>query len=303
MSGWTEHLRNLRTATGAAWLILAVTRTVSAQDLVEQARAQLQRGQPDSAWTAIQRAVEAQPNRAEAHYWLGQIAITRASQAGGFSGFGLARRSKAGFARAVELEPENPTYLEGLAGFLVQAPGIVGGDRDSAASLARHLMRLDRSRGTFLLADILYRGGRDEKSRADSIMVAFAAQTPERLAQVRVAAYWANTDRPERALAAWERLAARDTTDVLARYGVGRNLVVLQRALRRAIAQLRWVVTQAPPPPSGPTFAAPAPWWRLGQAYVLVGRPDSARAAYLRALALDPGFALARQSLDSLERR
>jgi tetratricopeptide (TPR) repeat protein len=284
-------------AFGAALLL---ARPAAAQDLLAQARAELQRGQVDSAWTTIQSAAEAQPNRAEAHYWLGQIAGARAGRVGGFGAFSMARRCKAGLARAVELEPENPTYLEGLAGYLAQAPGIVGGDRDSALALARHLRRLDASRGASLMADVLHRGNRDEQARADSIMEAFTPAATDRPGQVRLAVYWANTDRPERALAAWERLAARDTMDVLARYGIGRNLVVLKREPRRAIAQLLWVVRQPVPPGTGPSFPPPAPWWRLGQAYTQVGRPDSARAAYLRALEIRPQYPPARLSLDSL---
>ena len=284
--------------------LLIVAAPLQAQDLVQQARDAARRGQLDSAYALIQRAVEAQPDRAEAHFWLGQIAGSRAGAQGGLGALGLARRSKEGYARAVELEPDNLDYLEGLAGFLGQAPGIAGGDRDSAVVLAERVRARDAARGTFLLADVLRRGDDAQKARADSLVEGYAGtRTADRLAQLRAAGFWAQTDRPERALAVQERLAARDTMDVVARYGVARNLVVLRRDARRALAIFRWVLTRPVPPPDGPSYVPAAAWWRLGQAYVQLGLSDSARAAYEEALRLLPQFAPARASLDSLLRR
>jgi tetratricopeptide (TPR) repeat protein len=287
------------------WLALALlARPVAAQDLLAQARALLERGRVDSAYTVIQRAAEAEPNRAEVHYWLGQIAGSRAGQAGGLGAFGPARVSKRGFARAVQLEPDNPRYLSGLIGFLSQAPGIVGGDRDSALVLAERLRHLDEVGGTFAMADVLRRGDVREKTRADSLVDAYGrAHGADRATQLSVAGYYINTQRVERGLAIDEQLLARDPGDVVARFGAGRNLVVLQRAPRRAIELLR-VAAAAPPPPAGqPTFLPAAPWWRIGQAFLQLGMPDSARAYYQRALAITPAFRQAQLSLDSLATR
>ena len=46
-----------------------------------------------------------------------------------------------------------------------------------------------------------------------------------------------------------------------------------------------------------------APWWRLGQTWVQLGQPDSARTAYQHALEVNARFEQARRSLDSLSRR
>ena len=286
----------------AAAALLA--RPAAAQDLLAQARALADRGRWDSAYVLIQRAAEAEPNRAEVHFWHGSIAGSRAGQVGGLGAFGMARESKRGLARAVELEPDNPRYLQGLIGFLSQAPGIVGGDRDSALVLAERLRRLDAVSGTFQMADVLRRGNEREKTRADSLVDDYGrAHAADRAVQLSVAGYYASTQRVERALAIDEQLLARDPRDVVARFGVGRNLVVLQREPRRAIALLR-VVAATPPPAAGqPSFSPAAPWWRIGQAFLQLGMPDSARVYYLRALAISPVFPQAQASLDSLARR
>jgi tetratricopeptide (TPR) repeat protein len=275
--------------------------SVHAQDLLTQAKALERRGRLDSAYTIIQRAAAAEPNRAEVHWWLGNIAGERAQQIGGLGAYGAARKCKAGYARAVQLEPDNPDYLEGLIGYLSQAPGIVGGDRDSALVLAEALRRIDETRGTFQMASVLLRGNRGEKASADSIMDAWGrAHEGDRVAQFRVAGHFAQSNQPERALAIHERLLARDPADVVAQYGVARNLVVLKRDARRALGLLGPLSSSTPPPPSGPSYQLPGVWWRMGQAYVQLGKPDSARTAYQQALVIAPQFRQARMSLDSL---
>jgi tetratricopeptide (TPR) repeat protein len=282
-------------------LAVALAPPARAQDLLLQARAAAERGALDTAYALIQRAAEAEPNRAEVHHALGQIGSQRAAQLGNFSALGVARQAKRGFARAVELEPDNPTYLEALASYLSGAPAFAGGDKDSARVLGERLLRLDVTRGTFVLAGLLWQGSGPEKARADSLVEAFARSAgSDRAAQVRVAGFWAQTDRAERALAVGERMIARDSTDAVAGYLVARNLVALRRDPRRAQRYLRYALAHQPPP-GGPTFLPVSAWWRLGQAYVQVGRPDSARAAFLQALRILPTFQQARLSLDSLE--
>jgi len=137
----------------AVALALAMTAAVvlpaGAQDLLVQARAAAERGAMDSAYTILVRAVDREPGRAEAHFWLGQVAGTRAAEHRTIHSFFLARRAKKAFGRAVQLEPDNPAYVEGLGRFLAMAPGIVGGDRDSARALGEHMLRLDLMRRTF----------------------------------------------------------------------------------------------------------------------------------------------------------
>ncbi len=271
---------------------------------MERAQAMLRRNQLDSALATIQAAVDAEPDRAEAHYWLGEIAGSKAGAAGGLGAMGFARRSRAGFARAVELAPDSVRYLAGLAGYLAQAPGIAGGNRDSALVLAERVRRVDESRGTFLVVSVLRRGNELDRARGDSIIEAFGRSRPtDRVAQLSVAGHWSQTDRPERALAVFESVLARDTTDVVARFGVARSLVVLRRDPARAQASLRHVLARPVPPAGEPTFTAAAAWWRLGQTFVQLGLPDSARAAYEQSLRLSPQFRQARASLDSLRGR
>ncbi len=297
----TLHSRLALLGLGALALLPA---RAHAQDLLAHARDVYRRGQVDSAYDLIKSAAEAQPNRAEVHYWLGQIAADEAQHQGPLNAMGAARACKAGYSRAVQLEPDNVQYLEALISFLAQAPAIAGGDRDSALVLAHRVRRLDDAKGSFAEAVVLRTGSAAEKARADSLVeVVMAAHPNDRVIQYRASTMFSQTNRPERALAIYQRMLARDSTDGMARFGVARNLVVLGRDPRVAQRHLRYVIGLPLPPEGQPRWIPEAAWWRLGQAYVQLGVPDSARAAFGQALRMNAQFRQAQASLDSLPHR
>jgi tetratricopeptide (TPR) repeat protein len=283
---------------------LLAARPAAAQELLTLARATAERGRMDSAYTLLRRAVDAEPNRAEAQFWLAQVAVTLADQRRNLGSIGLARRAKRAFGRAVQLEPRNPQDLEGLGRYLAAAPGIVGGDRDSARALGENLLSVDPMRGTFLLVGLLRRGNDRDKARADSLIDAFAAHaTGGREGLVRLGLHFSR-GRPERALPVGERLVAEDASDPLGRLVLGGALVALKREPEAAARHLRWALDHPPAVTTdGRQYWPPSIWFRLGQAYLQMERPDSARAAMQEALRLEPDFRPAKQALDSLNRR
>ena len=257
----------------------------------------------DSAYTILLKAVDHEPNRAEAQFWLGQVAGTRAAEHRNLNSYFLARRAKRAFGRAVQLEPENPAYLEGLGRFLAMAPGIVGGDRDSARAIGEHLLRLDRMRGTFFLAQFLGRASPADRMRGDALVEQFAASpTGGREGLVRLGLYF-DRGRPERALPIGERLVAEDSADALGRLVLGTALVALRRDPAAAVWHLRWAVQHPPPVTTdGREYWAPIVWYLLGEAHAQAGAADSARAAFQETLRLEPGFRRARTAMDSVLR-
>jgi tetratricopeptide (TPR) repeat protein len=154
------------------------------------------------------------------------------------------------------------------------------------------------------MVEVLTRGGAREKARADSVVEAYEQANPtDRGVQLAAAEHWSSTGHLDRAIATYERLLARDGADQLVRFLVARGLVIQKREPRRAIELLQQVVAGPRPPDDQPTYFLGAPWWRLGQAYVQLGLPDSARTAFQQALRVNPQFAQAQRSLDSLRRR
>ena len=276
------------------------------------ARAAAEHGQMDSAYELIRRAAAAEPDRAPVQFWLGEIATFKARSAGfSLAGFTAARRAKAGFGRAVRLDPANPDYLQVFAEFLSQAPGIAGGDRDSALGLAAHLERVDAVRGTIVMADVLHRGNARDRQRADSMIAQLLAEYPaDRVAQGGAGNYYAITGRPQLGVPLYQGLVDRDSTDGLARYGLARLLVMTGRQPRRAQRQLHYVlghvhelVAQAltlGAPGRRFWFSPAAAWLMLGRTYRQLDMNDSARVCYEHALAIEPQLKGTRAALDSL---
>lgn len=287
-----------------AFLLLAAP--LPAQSLYDRAQSARGRGQVDSAWELIQRAAELAPNAAEVQFLLGDIACQKAGTASAFSAFGLARKCEAGYARAAALAPDSLGYVAALASYLAQAPGIVGGDKDSAQKLIARVRARDEVRGVFLQAGFWWTGNAAAKERADSAVDALGKARPaERPTQFRVAQWWERTGRPERALPVYQALAARNPGDGVVQFYVGRELVLLKRNPREAQKDLN-VAAAVAAPAAGPdvfTFAPGAPWYRLGQTYEQLGMNDSARLCFRRALELNPQLGAARVSLDSLKHR
>ncbi len=304
--------RRLATALTASLLLTAIAARGQAQDSYAAARGAAERGQLDSAYRLILRAADAEPDRAPVQFWMGEIAAFKARSSGfSIAGFTAARRAKSGFGRAVRLEPDDPDYLQVFAEFLSQAPGIVGGDRDSALALAERLRRVDPVRGTIVLADIVHQGGAQDRARADSMVAGLIAEYPaDRVALGGAGNYYAITARPELGVPLYRAMVERDSADGEARFGLARLLVTTGREPRRAREQLRYVldhsadVVAEAATPGAPGrrfwFNPAAAWVLLGGAYRQLGERDSARAAYERALALEPDSRAARMALDSL---
>ena len=296
----------MRAVMMSAALLVAFIRAALAQDLLLQARAAAERGSMDSAYTLLKRAVEVEPNRAEAHFWLAEVAGTEAAHRWAVGAFFLAKRAKREFARAVQLDPANPVYLEGLGRYLARAPGIVGGNRDSARALALNLAKLDPMRGTSLLVELLWRSRVPaDRLRADSLIEAFAAHpSGGREGQVRLAMFLARAGKAERALPLAQQLVTEDSTDAVGRWLLGGTLVTMRRDPRTAARHIRWALDHPPPVTTdGREYWPPALWWYLGQAYAQLGRADSARSSYAEALKLEPGFRPAKAAMDSLTLR
>jgi tetratricopeptide (TPR) repeat protein len=237
---------------------------------------------------------------------LGDIACDRATGPRGWERPDLARKCGAAYGRAVKLAADSLAYYEALAGFLQMAPRGLGGSRDSALVVAAAVRGRDEGRGTFLAAGILLRGNPASRARADSLMDALAKAHPMDVASVfRVADYNELRRRPERVFAAFQVLVDSEPDNVIAQYFLGRQMVEMRRDPRGARAHLRLAAQDYTPPRmiAGRGFNKGAPWWRLGQTYVQLKMPDSARVYFEEALAINPDFTEAKLSLDSLNRR
>jgi tetratricopeptide (TPR) repeat protein len=95
----------------------------------------------DDAIRECQTAVNLMPTKGEYHLWLGRADGEKADAIHSIKAFGLARRVRDEFERAVQLDPSDVDTLSDLGEFYTEAPGIVGGGKQKAQGVVQTLER------------------------------------------------------------------------------------------------------------------------------------------------------------------
>lgn len=216
----------------------------------------------DTAVAPLERATTLAPTNSEYQRALGDAYGVSAQKAGLFSKLGLARKCKAAYDKAVELDPKNLDARASVMAFCIQAPGIVGGGIDKAYAQAEEIKKIDVTQGRAAFATI----------------------------------YLAEKKYPE-ALATLEEVVVDRPDDYEALYQIGRLAAITGERLDRGIATLRQCLALTPPKGQPPHAAA---HWRIGNILEKKGDKPGAKAAYEAALARDPKFKEAIESLKKL---
>ncbi len=220
-------------------------------------------GRRDQAIDLLEPFLEKHPDNARLLGTYAGQCMLRAGELGfGFRAIRLARRGRELMERAAALAPEEIAYREGLVDFYRQAPALAGGDPDKARRHAGAIAKLDPVRGAAWQASILVQ----EKKFAE-------------------------------ALAACDVALAARPGDYVALFTLGRTVAESGLRLDDGEAALRRCLERAPSP-SEPSHAGV--WFRIGLIAEHRGDRAAARAAYRKALALEPDFNRPAEALKKL---
>ena len=99
----------------------------------------------DKAVAPAERAVELQPDNSNYHLWLGRAYGRKAEHSIFFKAIGWARKCRAEFERAVELNAGNVPARTDLAEYYLEAPSFLGGGKDKARTQADEIAPRDRA--------------------------------------------------------------------------------------------------------------------------------------------------------------
>lgn len=266
----------------------------------EAGRGHLRANQPDRAERSFERAIEKEPTNGTYHLWLGNAVGQQAATASVVRQPFLVRRIKSVFERAVELDPELLDAREGLLQFHLFAPGVMGGDKAEARRQQREIARRDAARGHVAAANIAW-STRDTVATERELRSAIALRPDSVAATATLASRLVSWKRADEAFALWDRLLARQPQSVPARYQyarlaaiTGTNLPQAERHLRAILSVDEW------PDASWTTPSRAVAHARLGDVLRQQGKRDEARAAYDRALALDPNSQIAKDGKRAL---
>ena len=110
--------------------------------------------QYDLAQPECEKAVALDWQNSMNHLWLGRVLGERADTASFVTAYNLAKRARAEFEQAVQLDPKNAEALADLGEFYSSAPGVVGGGMGKAQGVAAQLDKVDAARAHELRAAI-----------------------------------------------------------------------------------------------------------------------------------------------------
>ena len=238
----------------------ATPKDAEAWQLLGQVFQQL--GDPDRAVEAMEQAVALAPANSNLQRELGDVYGFAAQKAGMLSKMGLAKKCKAAYDKAVELDPRNIDARWSLMEYCRQAPGFVGGGMDAAYAQAEEIRKLDANKGRIALATLYV---------ADKKMV--------------------------EAFGLFDEALKADPNNYTALYQIGRLSAMTGQRLDQGIENLHKCL--ALPQPAGQPGPAPVNW-RIGNILEKKGDKAAAKAAYEAAVAIDPTFVPALESLRKL---
>jgi tetratricopeptide (TPR) repeat protein len=108
----------------------------------------------DGALPLAQHAVELDGKNSNYHLKLGQVYGEMAARASIFAAGSLAVKFRKEVEIALELDPKNLEALDSMMQFKFQAPGLLGGDKNQARTLAEEISRLNPSAGYLAQAEL-----------------------------------------------------------------------------------------------------------------------------------------------------
>jgi tetratricopeptide (TPR) repeat protein len=253
----------------------------------EAGRAHMRTGDADRAERSFERAVEKEPRNGLYHLWLGNAVGQQATTASVVRQPFMARRVKAAFERAVQLDPE------------LLAPAVMGGDINKAREQQREIARRNAVRGHLAAANIAWRG-RDTVATERALRAASAAAPDSLAPAAALAGRLYSWKRTRDAFGVWDAFLARDARNIAARYQFGRLAALSGERLAEGEGYLRAILAVEEWPESNWSPGKAAAHARLGDVLRQQGKRADARVSYNRALALDANSQIAKDGLKAL---
>ena len=294
----------------------------------------------DEAIQQAEKAVALDPTKknAEFHAALADAIVSKlgASQASMFTKLSLARRFRKEAEQALQFDPNNLDASSDLLEFHLEAPGIVGGDKQKAIDIADHMVRTNPVRGYLLKLEIATHEKKPASELEGLVQQAINADPKLYYARTQAAYFYISQGGPALAKAEeqarqaiqldptrnpgytalatvyaqqgkWKELdatladAQREVPDNLTpNYQAAKAILMNQQNpdVTRAEKYLRTYLTQ---PPEGNEPTPAAAHWRLAQVLEKQGHKDQAKQELQKAITLEPDFEPAKKDLKRLQ--
>jgi tetratricopeptide (TPR) repeat protein len=266
----------------------------SAQNLL--ARAYYSVGNWDRAISAAEKSVALAPDNSVFYHWLGRIYGEKADSAGILSAMGWARKCRAAFERAVELDGKNIDARVDLSEFYIEAPGIVGGGQDKARAQAEVLAKLDPAKSHWVYARLAEKN-KDSTTAEREYRAALEATTDKAWGWLNLALFYRRMSRWDDMENAIQKAVSSPLADGEVFLDGAQTLLRAGRNFSGAAEILRRYIQGKEHVEKAPVFKA---HYVLGNILARQGDKQGAAAEYHAALVLAREYKPAREALKKL---
>jgi len=249
----------------------------------------------DNAIVAGEKSVALDPKNSVYHQWLGRIYGGKADRDRSFS---YARKVKKEFEAAVELNPDNLAARRDLEEYDLQAPWVVGGNKDEAKAQVDAITAHDPVAG-HLARGVYDMDGAKKADLAEKEYREVLAAKPAKIDDyLEVIAFFQQQNKPADMQTAIEAAALVAPNDPRLGYWRGAALALAGTNLGDAEKYLKAYLASTPDRSDWPSHAAARVW--LGRVYEAQGKRSEAAEQYRAALQLDSSDKDAKTRLDKL---
>ena len=254
-------------------------------------------GNWDQAISACEKSVAIDANNSMYHLWLGRSYGEKADNSSIFSAPGLAKKARAEFETAVQLNPENVDARGDLSEFYVEAPGMMGGGTDKAEAQAQALEKLFPARAHWIRARIAEK--KKDYTTAEKEYREAIQSHDNSATWLDLASYFRHRDRLPEMEDAINHAVDNKVDPPEALFEAAETLIRTGRNFGKATELLRKYLNSGNLVEQAPAFKA---HYQLGVVREKQGDKKGAVQEYSAALAMAKGYSRAKEALDRVNR-
>jgi tetratricopeptide (TPR) repeat protein len=273
----------------AIWTVLLLTASMTfaaqpGENEFARGRAAMMSGEFDAAVTAFEKAVRLNGRSADYHFWLGRAYGEQAQRANVFKQAVLAKKTKAEFERAVELDPNHLEARFALIDYYLIAPAMMGGSEEKARQQAEEIRKRNLLDGHRAFGRVYTRQKKYEQATQE-----FAAAVREQPNSAKAHYYLGgalmNEKKYPAAAAELDTAIRLDPSFMPAYFRIGALAATANNNLARGEEALKKYLAHKPGDDEPSLGRA---WYWLGNIYEKQGKKAEARQSYGAALKLMP---------------
>ncbi len=251
----------------------------------------------DNALRMAEKSAALAPGNSNYHLWLGRAAGRKAESANPFAAWGLARKVRAEFERAVELDGNNFPARNDLAEYYMEAPGFLGGDKKKAREQADAVAKQDPALASYIYGRLAEKQGSAQAEQEYKKAISKSGNMSRYW--IELAYYYRRAGRVADMEAAITQAAQGARQGSAPEYDGAYLLLRTNRNPTAAIQMLRRSVSDNASSEDAPAFRV---HYMLGELLEKQGDNKAAAAEFRSALALASEFHPARDALNRISR-